>query len=536
PLTGHFNSNIPISITEISRIEVYRGPASAVYGPDAVGGVVNIITTSFEPGNPEDHIEGRVEAWYGQNNLRRTNSGLNFSKGRWKGGAGISYNASDGHPLDPDSLRGDFTIGTASFSLSGELSENVRVGIRTAFDKRLFNARYFYTNSPWDMSREEVRKWWNQLLLEFRLNESHSITLNAGYQTTRDSFLFNPAFQANIHRTHFHNYQVNHLFLPGNGLRLASGLQADNRKIFSNDRGDRIHWHTGGYMMLTKEFQKSINLGLGMRLDYDQVYGLEVLPQLNLSFTSGKWNFRGSAGRSIRSPDFTERYISTGLEGPLTSGRNLGNPFLVAERAWSLEAGADRQILQSMQFRITGFYRFSRDLIDYVWTATDDIPDNENLIPGESYFYARNIGLLNTAGLEAELKGKHSFSDRWMFEWGVSYQGLGSLTDSAVVSKYLAAHSRNLVNARLGLNSGSFRIQINSMYKDRDAETAQEIDQSLSENYMLWNIRLDKFFWENRLQLSLQMNNLLDEDYSDILGAKMPGRWIMGGVTWNFYR
>ncbi|MBA7561020.1 Vitamin B12 transporter BtuB [subsurface metagenome] len=537
PLTGHFNSNIPVSMTEISRIEVYRGPASTVYGPDAVGGVVNIITKSFEPGIQEDDcIDGRVEAWYGQYNLRRSNSGLNISKGRWKAGAGISYNASDGHRLEPDSLHGDFHLGTASLSLSGELSEKVRVSIRTAFDKRLFNARYFYTNSPLDLSREEVRKWWNQVQLGYRLNESHSITLMAGYQTTRDSFLFNPVFPANIHRTHFYNYQLNHLFIPGNGFRLASGIQADNRKIFSSDRGDRHHWHTGGYVMLSKVFRDDLCIGAGLRLDYDQVYGLEALPQLNLSYYAGMWNFRGSAGRSIRSPDFTERYISTGLEGPLIPGRNLGNPNLLAERAWSIEAGADRKIMKSIQFRLTGFYRFGRDLIDYVWTATEDIQNNGNLLPGESYFYTRNIGLLTTAGIEAELTGKHLFSGRWMLEWGLSYQGLDSRSDSAIVSKYLAAHSRNLINARLGLNSGAFRIQVNSIYKNRDAETAQEINQSLSEDYMLWNIRLDKFFWDMRLQLSLQVNNLLDKEYSDIMGAKMPGRWILGGITWNFYR
>ncbi len=349
PLTGHFNGNIPVAVSEISRIEVYRGPASAVYGPDAVGGVVNIITKTFEPGNPEDRIDGRVEAWYGQHKLLRSNSGLNISKGKWKAGAGISYNASEGHPLDPDSLRGDFNIASASVSLSGKLSQNIRVGIRTSFDKRLFNARYFYTNSPWDMSREEVRKWWNQAQLVFRLNEAHSMTLMAGYQSTRDSFLFNPIFPANIHRTNFYNLQLNHLFVRGDGFRLASGLQVDNRKIFSNDRGNRQHWHTGGYVMLSKVLRNDFNFAAGMRMDYDQVYGLEVLPQLNMSYTTGKWLFRGSAGRSIRSPDFTERYISTGLVGPLSPGRNLGNPYLKAEKAWSIEAGADREIIQSIQ-------------------------------------------------------------------------------------------------------------------------------------------------------------------------------------------
>ena len=74
------------------------------------------------------------------------------------------------------------------------------------------------------------------------------------------------------------------------------------------------------------------------------------------------------------------------------------------------------------------------------------------------------------------------------------------------------------------------------MYKNRDPEIAEQINQELTEAYMLWNIRLDKCFLQNRFQLSLQVNNLLDEEYSDVMGAKMPGRWIVGGVTWNFHR
>jgi len=537
PLTGHFNSNIPVSLTEISRIEVYRGPASVVYGPDAVGGVVNIITNSFEPGRDgEDGIEGKIEAWYGQHNLRRTNSGMNLQKGKWKAGAGVSYSASDGHALDQDSLRGDFSIFTASVSLSGELSEKINLAFRSAYDNRLFNARYFYTNSPMDQSREEVSKWWNQARLRIRLNQSHSITLMAGYQSTRDSFLFNPMFPANIHNTHFQNYQVNHLFLHENGFRLASGLQIDNRKILSKDRGDHRQFQTGAYFIVSKVYMNNLSLSTGLRLEYNQVYGLEALPQLNVSYTANKWIFRGSVGRSIRSPDFTERYISTGLEGPLSPGRNLGNPDLLSEKSWTLEGGVDRKISKAIDFRMTGFYRLGRDLIDYVMTPYSEIPDKGNLIPGEQYFYTRNIGLLNTAGIEAELNGKHFLPGEWVLEWLLSYQGLVSRSDSAVVSKYLAAHSRNLINGGLGLNSGSFQVRINAMYKNRDPWIVREISQNLTKSYMLWNIRMDKYLWQNRLQLSFQVNNLLDENYTDIMGAKMPGRWIQGGISLNFHR
>ncbi|HRF24346.1 MAG TPA: TonB-dependent receptor plug domain-containing protein, partial [Chitinophagaceae bacterium] len=47
PLTGHFNSYIPINTDEIERIEILKGAASAIYGSEAVGGVINIITKTF---------------------------------------------------------------------------------------------------------------------------------------------------------------------------------------------------------------------------------------------------------------------------------------------------------------------------------------------------------------------------------------------------------------------------------------------------------------------------------------------------------
>ena len=44
PLTGHFSMYIPINISDIYQIEIIRGGASSIYGPDAVGGVINIVT------------------------------------------------------------------------------------------------------------------------------------------------------------------------------------------------------------------------------------------------------------------------------------------------------------------------------------------------------------------------------------------------------------------------------------------------------------------------------------------------------------
>jgi vitamin B12 transporter len=534
PLTGHFNSYIPVSISEISRIEVYRGPASSLYGPDAVGGVIHIVTKSFLPGEGVDQMEGQIETWYGQNDLFRVNSGLHISKGRFRLGTGLSINKSEGHILDQDTLRGDFRLGTASLGVSYRITENIEAGIRTAYDSRLFNARYFYTNSPLDVSREQVNKWWNQMFIRIRLNSSSTLTLQGGYQSTADSFLFNPIFPANTHRTQYQNYQANYLFRSVSGFRLSSGIQADQKKITSSDRGNHEYWHSGAYLVLSGNILRYGTVSGGMRLDYDPVYGLEVLPQMNIAWTVDGWLLRGSFGRSVRSPDFSERYISTGLTGPLSPGRNIGNPLLAAERSWSIEAGVERNLIEGVRLKTTVFNRFSRDLIDYVMTPSDEIVNNQNLSPGESYFWTRNIGLLNTLGIEAQLEGLHAIVGKSSLEWGVSYQALSSKNKSDLVTKYLSAHARNLIHTRIGVSNSSLKLQLNSLYKSRDDEFAENINESIESSYLIFDIRTDLFLYEKRIRLSLQVNNLFNRKYSDILGARMPGRWLSGGLAWKF--
>ena len=391
PLTGHFNSNIPVSTAEIERIEVVRGPAAAIYGPDAVGGVVNIITKGFSTEESQDQITGKVSGMYGMNNLRQTNSGVFVKKGRIKAGTGFMMNASDGHRLIPDSLRGDFDLKTWSLYLGADPTDKLQISARTAIDNRSFNARYFYTISPYDLSEEQVRRWWNQVQVRYRLTARQKTECLIGYNVTRDHYVFNPAFPVNNHRTGFCNFQWNHYIDLNPTLKITGGIQADQRLIVSSDRGNHRSWHTGIFVIGYYSGPGNLSVISGLRVDYDPLYHLEILPQVNLAYNRQKLTIRGSAGKTIRSPDFTERFISTNPEGPLSPGRNIGNPYLDAEKAISIEAGIDYYRSSFLQFHSTIFGRYSKDLIDYVLTNESRIPDSHNLVPGEDYYYCRNI-------------------------------------------------------------------------------------------------------------------------------------------------
>ena len=529
PLTGHFSTYIPVSLAEISRIEVLKGPASATYGADAVGGVVHIITKTFENEPATQTVSGRIGA--GAHGLRAADVGAYASSGTTKIAAGIVSNSSQGFPregLPP----ADFNLQTGSFSFSTAIDSITRLSARVGVDSRDFDARYFYTNSAADQARETVLSTWLQAGLA-RNGKKFQQRVDASYRRTRDAFVFNPTFAStNTHLSSFANLLWQGTLPINERLSAAFSGQLTQRAITSNDRGNHEIWHTGAQSTLHYR-TKQLSVAAGLRGDYDRNYGFEVTPQLNAAWQYKRLVLRTAGGRSIRAADFTELYISNNLPGPLTEGRNLGNPFLQAERAWSVEGGADFTITNGIQLSGTYFARFNTNLIDYVITPTGAIPNNSNLEPGSTYFYTTNIATAQTTGYELAIKGVRQLGKGTALHLTAGITQLTTTTPAGVVSKYISNHARTLVTGRVELRHQKFSVLLMSLYKERDAELAQAINEDLTPAYGLLNAAVNWQF-HKALGIYLQVNNLGNVRYSDVLGAQMPGRWFMGGVQFGF--
>ena len=112
--------------------------------------------------------------------------------------------------------------------------------------------------------------------------------------------------------------------------------------MHSNDRGDHAVWHRGAFAVAGLRPTPGLNITAALRLDHDQAYGTEVVPQLNASQLVGeKLTVRAAVGRAIRAANFTEQYNSAIRPGTVPNGFNVGNPGLEAERTWNYEGGLD---------------------------------------------------------------------------------------------------------------------------------------------------------------------------------------------------
>jgi iron complex outermembrane receptor protein len=541
PLTGHFNGNIPVVPCEIDHLEVIKGPAALNYGPEAVGGVIHVITRAYagKAHLPGTQISGSLTGGEWNYLGMQLHTSATSENMRHVLGASFMHNSSTGQLLSGDSLRGDFDNSMTALSYSGRPSRKIHLHTRLSGSLYDFNARFFYTRSTADRSREYVRRVMLQQSIRINHSQRHYTELNAAAQRTTDSFLFNPAFVGNFHTLWLGQLQGRHIVNAEDGRwNWHSGFQYFLRDISSTDRG--IHQEQEAALW-TQAYWKPESLPLkgngGLRLTRDALGLIHLTPQLNaVCRASPVLSLRSGFSRSFRNPDFTERYVSTGLPGLLGAGRNLGNPNLRPEFALNYEVGADLRAGKSWRFSSTLFLRESENLIDFLYIQGRFIPPSPKIDTGRFYFYAQNLTPLNTRGAELDIRWNGSISQdlSGFFMAGLTALQFRSADGNQGISKYVASNAGFLANAQLGLRYRKFNLGWNGLYKSRSSEQAQAINKELVPEYFVMNALAEWEYPEFPLRFRLQCQNLSNVRYSDIMGAELPRRWWMIGLHFRF--
>ena len=555
PLTAHFNTNIPVALSEIGQIELIRGPASASFGADAVGGVVHIKTRSYMRRQIDagDKLQTNVHADLGggQHNLLKGDLGIDIHKNRLRFSTSIRHISSDGEELanpiyepgnsEPQTYNNYFEMTNYTASLSYRLTDNLTVYTRGGFDNRDFSARYFYTASPADKSEEQIISRWGLGAITFEKG-AHRSEFNVSYRNVDDTFDFLPGvIPANEHTTdqlflnlsHQYEFSGESISNQFNYIRLMVGGQYLDKLIESTDRGNHETDMGGIYTIGHFSWINGINITASARLQFDSIASTEFLPQLSASYNLGNVKLRSSAGRAIRVGDFTERYISSQIL-ELTPGRNIGNPDLQPERSWTVDAGFDWRPSSRVTFSPTIFYRSSSNLIDYVLTNSNNIPNADNLQPNEVYLYAQNIKNSSAAGIEFLSDVTHSLSSNRAISLQTGYTYIRTTSDGEAPSKYIANHPEHQVNLGLRFSTSWGSIHSENSYRVRSKESAELIDGDIPSGYFVSNLNIQTSPGWSPATLYVKVMNLTNTQYQEILGAPMPGRWVMGGVKLEF--
>lgn len=523
PLTGHFSSYIPLPASEIDRIEILKGASSAIYGTEAVGGVIHIITKTFARKQTKEIAN--VQIMGGEYGFWSVNSGFRYQKNNSIISGGILTNHANGQPQR--GTNGFFDVTSVSLSFSQKLNKAWLLALRSSYDDRSFSAQNFYTTFISDTAKETVKTYWQQAQLVYSRNNFKFIT-DIGYKKSRDKYLFNKALLPNDNKSGLFQILSRTEWKLLKTTLLTTGVQFIEKNMISNDRGNHKLWQSAFFAAVNQQIGQRISIDPSIRLDYHQKNGVECVPQLNFSFRGKQYQLRASAGRTIRDADFTERYNNFN-RSRVTSG-SIGNPDLAAENAWSVEGGGDVWLGKSIKLGATIFGRYQKQLIDWIPTPYTEMPRKVNLIPTGTYALAKNIAKVNTTGLEADFATNFELGGHQKIEATLGLLWLQSKSSQGTPGFYLSSHARFLGNFTGSYQVKWLRITTTALYKSRQSFKAPAIQASITPNYTILNTKFE-ILSPKSTSLFIQIDNIGNKKYSDLLGSTMPLRWTMLGAS-----
>ncbi len=526
PMTGHFLADFPVPLRDIARIEVLRGPAASLYGPDAIGGVIQLFTKAGLASQRASGKEwqGSAEAAAGRHGLYDVRAGGDggsegtfFSiSGEAQGSDGQAIRDEDGRPIQGSDgeVRTDFTRQAVSAALSHNFGR-ATLYTRAGFDNRDFGAYQFYSGVPSDTAREATSTFWAQSRLTSGAEAPTQWTLQVGARQHEDTYIFNPQTPANEHTSRRMEAQAYASRALAPQLTVTSGVSGAVRGIESNNMGTHQDVSVGAFVRTRWQPLHQLTVNASGRVDADPGYGVEATPQMGVAYNTERLTLRGGVSRAVRAPNYIERFFNTELESP--RGRDLGNPDLEAERAWAYEAGIDVYPARGISLHATAFQRDTRNLIDFA-----------QLTPADTVFLARNLLEVQTRGLELEAEANRIIGP-------VELRATGSYTfldaslgevEEGVTFKYALTNARHLVQANLMADVGAAQFAVQPLWKD-------PMD---GDPYSVVNVRgaYRLPLGERKLTLTAEVRNVFDVEYFEIFRAPLPERWWLLGARWNF--
>ncbi len=273
PQTGHHNFNLPIDINDVERIEILKGHGSRLYGPNAFGGVINVITRSDT---------GKAMAFktdLGEYNSYGTTGILRIRTGPGSHHVSLSKRASDGYRENTG-----YDVRTVSYRGFLDLGRD-RLYLTTAHTAKEFGANSFFGSSS-TRQWEETRTTYYMLKLSVK-RRSFTFAPRIFWRRNEDRYIWNrehPEWYENRHTTHAYGTELQvdfHSLVGATSLGLETGVE----DIKSNALGEHERSRTGLYFEHNVGSSGGIQVSLGASAFYYSDWGWQVWPGVDVGYT-----------------------------------------------------------------------------------------------------------------------------------------------------------------------------------------------------------------------------------------------------------
>lgn len=491
------------------KVEVLRGPASVLYGSNAMGGVVNIVTRKMH----EDGVHTNLHAGYGSYNTIETELTNMVRKGRFSSVISGSYNRTDGHRND---------MGFEQYGGYAKLSYDITDNWNMYAD---VNATHFNASYPGPVSAPLVDgdQRITRGVASFAVTNNYEKTsgsasffynwgthwINDGYTPSAGQTSQDGRFNSRDNMMGVSLFQSTQFF---KGNRITFGFDwfryggkawtdyvAGEREGTRNDLVDKHEDEFAGYMDFRQNIGKWLTLNAGLRVDNHSRVGTEWIPQAGFAFhLPSAIELKTSASKGFRYPILREMYMFLPQ-----------NPDLKPESMWNYEIALSQTLLNGrLNYGVNVFYIDGKNLIM-------TLPN-----PNGSGMLNQNSGKIDNVGVE--LMAAYRINANWSVDANYSFLHMKNPVIAAPEHKLYAGGS--FTKGRWSVSSG---IQyIGGLYTSVG-------DNPVTENFVLWNLR-GQFSATKWLDLWVRGDNLLAQKYEINAGYPMPRATVIGGININF--
>lgn len=509
------------SLANIERIEIVKGGASALYGSDAVGGVVNIIT---KKGLENQTTINTAVGSGGQKEYGISNQGKE-GKFSW-------YVSADQKKQDHSEYNSLSNGETKQWPNSGFDKKDVTIRLDQVIDdNRSVTLNFEHLNSetgqPYSLSYAPTKLTsktfgiWNNWAATYNFNEKGDvpgfIRLYSNYYHRN---FVDPYGGINKSRTTGAQYQTGWKIDDKNTLIVGSewekGEVLENSKADGNIKyKDKSITNTAFYLQDIYKMADKWTVTPGIRYDNHSKFGGKTTPKINVNYSADQdTDIYVSYNKVFKAPNLNDLYESDDWGWGMGT---FGNPNLKPESGHVVTLGINKKLSNTTSISANYFESEITDAIKWLETVS-----------GNGRYVASNVNREKKRG--GELNLKHNFSPKYYAQVGYSY--LHSEMDEGVGYKVFSQNTQpNGYRVNLGYHDEQWNIGIDGI-----SAAGRDSAQFINSSYWVWNMNVNYKLAANT-NVYVKANNITNEAYQVIASTKgdypMPARNFQFGVQYK---
>lgn len=579
PLIGRVRGAFDVSrinTANIQQVEIVKGPSSALWGSDALAGVINIITKK-----PTQDFSGSAFTEIGSRTTYNGGADISLNKNKFSGSAGFSADGSDGFDLSDQEFgnnQNPYDNHTFNSSIGYQFSELTSVSVTGRYFKNNFAGQTLASIQGQSIAVDE-NGWQDDLSFQLQFDTSpfsrfntKAILYSTRYEDYAETIFDDPTeediINSNLQGLDRAEIQNNYVWLNNHITTFGFGA---TKEFVNAERYQGRRNQEGSFIFAQHQFLfgEKLNLTTGARLDNHSSYNSYLSPKISSKYDlSDNLSFRVSWGKGFKAPDLRTLYLNfdnAGSSYRVFGVENIGteldqfemngaisqyfrNPTslntLDPEYSTAINVGVSYQLLSDqIKGKVNLFRNNAQNLIEAIEVAR--LNDNSGI-----YGYV-NINEARTQGVEAEQR--FLIHNDLSITLGYQYLEAVELTsdtltvieNGSVVQKEvssdvpLAKRPKHSGSIRLFYQEPIFDTQISLrgilksdyFYNDDNANKKAD-DGEFADSYSIWNISITKQF-DGGIRAQIGANNLFNHTDSEFLRYQ-PGTTFFTKITFEF--